>query len=572
MTFLRRYLRYYWGWLALGLALGAGAVAATLYVPVLIGRAVDCMTAGGVDMAAVGRYLVLIGAFSLVAAVCQWCAKACYNRATYLIAYRMRVDLIAKLQRLPLSYLDSRPVGQTLGRVIADVDTVTDGLLLGISQLFGGVLTILGTLTILYILHWVVATVVLVVTPMSLLVSRAIARHTHDRFAATARIRAEQTAVVEECVSRQKTIRAFSAEGIMQGRFDAVNDHLAEENRRAVFYSSLTNPCTRFVNAIVYALVAAVGAISVAGILPIGTAMTVGTLSVLLSYANQYTKPFNEISGVITELQNAVVCLSRVQSLADAPEEVDDGTADLPPAASHVRMQDVAFRYVPDKPLLRDISLDVPQGTRVAVVGTTGCGKTTLINLLMRFYEVDEGTVTVDGVDIRTLPRQRLRRAFGMVLQDTWIRHASVLDNLRLGAPSATREQVAEAARLTHAHSFIERLPQGYDTVVADDGSLSQGQMQLLCVTRVLLTHPNMLILDEATSNIDIRTEQAVNRAFDVLMQGKTSIVVAHRLSTVRNADCILVMQDGRILERGTHDSLMAAGGLYYHLYTGRNP
>lgn len=570
MKFLWRYVRLYWGWLAVGLLLTALNVAATLAVPIIIGRAIDAMIEGGVDYAYIGRCLMAIGAFVLVGAIGGWGAKVCYNRATYRIAYRMRVDLVSKVQRLPLAYLDAQPVGVTLGKVVADVETVTDGLLLGFSQLFGGVATVLGTLVILFTINWAVALVVVAVTPISLFVSRAISKHTHKRFAATAAIRADQTAVVEESVTCQKTVQAYSAEAAMQTRFDAVNDHLAAENQKAVFYSSLTNPMTRFVNAIVYAAVTAVGALSVAGRLPIGTALTVGSLSVMLSYANQYTKPFNEISGVITELQNAVVCLGRVQGLYNTPEETDNGAAQLPADSSRVCMQHVDFSYDKAKPLLKDINLDVSKGMRVAIVGTTGCGKTTLINLLMRFYEVDKGSISIEGVDITTLPRRTLRNAFGMVLQDTWIRHDTVLNNLRLGRPDATVMEVEEAAKQTHAHSFIMRLPQGYDSVVADDGSLSQGQLQLLCVTRVLLTHPNMLILDEATSNIDIRTEQAVNRAFDLLMQGKTSFVVAHRLSTVQNADCILVMRDGQIVERGTHADLMAAGGLYYHLYQGK--
>ena len=568
MSFLLRYVRRHQPLLLLGLFLTALNVAGTLGVPVLVGRAIDHMVAG-VDFPAIARILYQILAVSLAAALCGWGAKVCYNRATYLVAYDMRLDLVAKLQRLPLSYLDSEPTGRTLGRVVADVETVTDGLLLGFSQLFGGLATILGTLVILFLIHWVVALVVVLVTPISLFVSRAISRHTHARFAATAAIRADQTAVVEESVSCQKTVQAYLAEGRMQARFDEVNDHLSRENERAVFYSSLTNPMTRFVNAIVYAAVAAVGALSAAGVLSVGTALSVGSLTVLLSYANQYTKPFNEISGVITELQNAVVCLHRVRDLHARPDEVDDGTKSLPPTPHGLSLSGVAFSYTKERPLIRDVDVDVPEGSRVAIVGTTGCGKTTLINLIMRFYEVDAGTITLDGVPITHLPRHTLRSRIGMVLQDTWIRHATVLDNLRLGAPDATRQQVEQAARLTHAHSFICRLPHGYDTVVADDGSLSQGQLQLLCVTRVLLTSPRLLILDEATSNIDVRTEQAVNSAFDVLMQGKTSLVVAHRLSTVRNADLILVMRDGRIVERGTHDSLMEEGGLYYQLYNG---
>ena len=569
MTFLRRYLRTQWGLLALGLAGSVVNVAATLAVPVLVGRAIDCMIEGGVDFARIGRYLLLVGVLALVAALAQWGAKVCYNRATYLVAYRMRVDLVTKLQRLPLFYLDSQPTGRTLGKVVADVETVTDGLLLGFSQLFGGVATILGTLAILFTINWVVALVVLFVTPLSLFVSRAISRHTHAHFAKTAVIRADQTAVVEESVTCQKTVQAYTAEARQQVLFDEVNDRYAEESQTAIFYSSLTNPMTRFVNALVYAAVAAVGALSAAGILGIGETLTVGSLTVLLSYANQYTKPFNEISGVITELQNALVCLRRVAELDAMPVEEDEGSLRLPEDSSRVHIEDVAFSYDKSKPLLRDINVAVEKGMRVAIVGTTGCGKTTLINLIMRFYEVDAGRITIEDVDIKDLPRGELRRRIGMVLQDVWVRHATVLDNLRIGAPDATREEVEAAAKQTHAHSFIARLPEGYDTVISDDGSLSEGQLQLLCVTRVLLTHPTLLILDEATSNIDIRTEQAVNRAFDLLMQGKTSFVVAHRLSTVKNADLILVMRDGRIEERGTHDDLMAIKGLYYRLYLG---
>jgi ATP-binding cassette subfamily B protein len=569
MTYLRRYLSGQWYLLAVGLFLTLLNVAGTLTVPILIGRAIDCMVYGGVDFSLLGRYLALVAALVVLSGVSQWGAKVCYNRATYMVAYHMRLDLVAKIQHLPLSYLDAHPTGSTLGRVVADVETVTDGLLLGFSQLFGGVATILGTLVILFTINWVVALVVLFVTPLSLFVSRAISRHTHAHFTRTAAIRAEETAVVEESVSCQKTVQAYRAEDAMQTRFDRVNDLYAAESQKAIFYSSLTNPMTRFVNAIVYAAVTAVGALSVAGLLPIGAALTVGSLTVILSYANQYTKPFNEVSGVITELQNAVACLRRIAELDLEPVERDDGTLSLPDAIGRVRLSGVAFSYDKSKPLLRDIDVEVDSGMRVAIVGTTGCGKTTLINLIMRFYELDAGSITIDGVDITALPRAELRSRIGMVLQDTWVRHASIVDNLRLGAPDATIEQVVEAARLTHAHSFISRLPEGYDTVIADDGSLSEGQLQLLCVTRVLLTHPSLLILDEATSNIDIRTEQAVNRAFDLLMQGKTSFVVAHRLSTVRDADLILVMRDGVIVERGTHEALLAAGGVYDKLYRG---
>lgn len=569
MTFLRRYLRREWPLLLLGLMLTAVNVAAVLTVPILIGRAIDGFVVGGVDFVAIGRYLSLIAALVLTAAVAQWGAKVLYNRATYRIAERMRLDLVAKLQRLPLSYLDAEPTGRTLGKVVADVETVTDGLLLGFSQLFSGAATILGTLGILFSINWVVALVVLFITPLSIFVSRAISRHTHAHFAKTAAIRADETAVVEEAVTCQKTVQAYVAEARKQAQFDLINDRYAAENQTAIFYSSLTNPMTRFVNALVFAAVAAVGAVSAAGLLPVGEALTVGALTVSLSYANQYTKPFNEISGVITELQNALVCLRRVAELQALPDEEDAGTCALPTECSRVRLEHVAFSYDKAKPLLRDISVDVTEGMRVAIVGTTGCGKTTLINLIMRFYETDAGSISIEDVDVRKVPRKELRRRIGMVLQDTWIRHASVIDNLRLGAPDATREEVVAAAMQTHAHSFISRLPRGYDTVVSDDGSLSQGQLQLLCVTRVLLTRPALLILDEATSNIDVRTEQAVNRAFDVLMQGKTAFVVAHRLSTIMDADLILVMRNGLIEERGTHAELMDRKGLYYRLYQG---
>ena len=567
IKFLWRYARAQAVWFFVGVVLSLASVAVSLYVPTIVGRCIDCIVAAGaVDYTALAHNMVQIAGFVAVYMVCLWSSAACYNRTTYRTVYALRMAVIRKIQHLPVSYLDRHPVGEVLSRAIGDVEMVSDGLLLGCTQLFGGVAAIVGTLVFMLRIHWLIAIMVVVLTPLSLFAARFIAKHTHDKFAKTAAIRAEQTALTEELVTCQRVVQSFDRQEMMQKRFDEVNDRLAAQSVQAVFLSSTTNPTTRFVNAVVYAVVALMGGLAIAGLMPVGGTLTVGYLSVLLSYANQYTKPFNEISGVIAELQNALVCLKRVRELLQQPDEPDLGT--LPFENDNVQWEHVTFGYVPEHPVLHDITLQALHGQRVAILGPTGCGKTTLLQLLMRFYDVDGGCVKVGGNDVRDYARATLRRHYGMVLQDTWVRRASVADNLRLGCPNADIEQVAEVAKITGAHNFIVRLPQGYDTLI-DDDSLSQGQKQLLCVTRMMLYAPPMLILDEATSNIDIRTEQIVNRAFDSLMKDKTTFVVAHRLRTVVDADLIVVLDAGRVVEMGTHRQLMQKQGFYYQLYTG---
>ena len=568
-TTLRRVLRYirpYLPMLALSLLLALVTVALTLYVPILVGRAVDCLLGvGAVDFSALRTVLVTIGACVLATAAAQWVMNVINNRITYLTVQDIRRDAFAHMQALPLSYLDAHPTGDTVSRMISDADTFADGLLMGFTQLFTGVMTIAGTLLFMLTLSPRITLVVVLITPVSLLVANFIAKSTHAMFVLQSKTRGEQTALIDEAMSEQKLVQAFSREGRILEQFDEINERLRACSLRAVFFSSLTNPCTRFVNSLVYAGVGLTGALAAVS----GT-LTVGGLSSFLSYANQYTKPFNEISGVITELQNALACAARIFELIDepalSPEPEDDGVLDT--VRGEVELRNVCFSYVPDRPLIEDFSLRVAPGQRVAIVGPTGCGKTTLINLLMRFYDVDAGEIRIDGCETRSVSRHALRRRIGMVLQDTWLASGTIRENIAMGRPDASLDEVIAAAKAAHAHSFIRRLPDGYDTVISETGgSLSQGQKQLLCIARVMLCLPPMLILDEATSSIDTRTELKIQDAFATMMQGRTSFIVAHRLSTIRSADMILVMRDGHIVEQGTHESLLAQGGFYSELY-----
>ena len=566
---LRRVLRClkpYGALLALSLLLAAGSVAGTLYLPILVGRAVDRIAGPGkVDFAGVAAVLHRVLIVAGGTAVLQWIMNDVNNRVAFRVVRDVRAQAFAHLQMLPLRYLDAHPAGELVSRVIADADTFADGLLMGFAQLFTGVLTILGTLLFMLSLDWRITLVVVVLTPLSLFTARFIARRTYHLFKEQSETRGEQTALVTELVENQKLVRAFTHEEQSLRDFDEVNGRLARSSMRATFYSSLTNPVTRFLNSVVYAGVALAGALAaVAG------AVSVGGLVSFLSYANQYTKPFNEISGVVTELQNALACAGRLFELIDEPAEPADApdAEALQNAAGGVALEHVAFSYTKERELIRDLSLQVKPGERVAIVGPTGCGKTTLINLLMRFYDVDGGGISVDGRDVRSLTRASLRRSYGMVLQDTWLKTGTVRENLSLGRPDASMEEIAAAAKAARADSFIRRLPQGYDTVIGEgQGGLSQGQRQLLCITRVMLCLPPMLILDEATSSIDTRTEVKIQQAFDRMMEGRTSFVVAHRLSTIRGADVILVMKDGRVVEKGKHEELLQRGGFYAKLY-----
>ena len=563
-----RDLKHYRFALLLSLLFAAATVALSLYIPILTGRAIDHIVwRGNVHWDALWRIALQIAVSVLISALLQWLMNVINNRITYGTVQKLRRRAFEKLQRLPLSYLDSHSVGDTVSRMMTDVDQFTDGLLMGFAQFFTGILTILGTLVIMLYLHWGIALVVILVTPLSLFVASFIAKKTYSMFSLQSRTRAEQTAMIDEYIGNHKVAVAFGREDEAQAEFDEINTRLGKCALRATFFSSLTNPFTRFVNNLVYAGVALVGALMV--ISPT-TAFTVGSLSVFLSYANQYTKPFNEISGVLTELQNAMACAARVFELLDEPSVTPDApdARVLDEAEGRVELSDVAFSYTPDRELIRDLSLSVAPGQRIAIVGPTGCGKTTLINLLMRFYDVCDGSISVDGTDIRGITRASLRASWGMVLQDTWLRAASVRDNIRMGKPDATDEEVIAAAKAAHAHSFIKRLPNGYDTVLGEGGgTLSQGQKQLLCIARVILCLPPMLILDEATSSIDTRTELKIQNAFAEMMRGRTSFIVAHRLSTIESADVILVMQNGRIVEQGDHKSLLAQKGFYHHLY-----
>ena len=547
------------------LIVAAVSVAAQLYIPILCGDAIDLMLGkGNVDFAGVGRIIVEVLVVAVAAAFAQWLLSVCNNRITFSVSRDLRNEALRKIQTLPLSYLDSHPSGDIVSRMVADVDTFADGLLMGFTQLFSGVLTILGTLLFMLSENVVITLVVVCITPLSLLVASFLAKRSYKYFQGQSSVRGEQTALVNEMIEGQKVVQAFGHEAESLDAFDEVNGRLQDVSLKAIFFSSMTNPATRFVNNIVYAGVGLVGALyAVRG------GITIGQLSVFLNYANQYTKPFNEISGVVTELQNALACAARVFELLDADDQIPEAenAAVLQPDG-HVQLEDVSFRYLPDRPLIEGLSLDVKPGQRIAIVGPTGCGKTTLINLLMRFYDVNGGAIKVSGTDIRSVTRASLRGSYGMVLQDSWLRAGTVRENIAYGKPDATLDEVVAAAKAAHADSFIRRLPDGYDTVIAEDGgNISQGQKQLLCIARVMLCLPPMLILDEATSSIDTRTEVRIQKAFARMMQGRTSFIVAHRLSTIREADVILVMKDGHIVEQGNHDELLAAGGFYAKLY-----
>ncbi len=561
-----RYIRRYWLYLGISVFLAAVTVALTLYLPILTGRAVDLILgAGRVDFDGIFRILRDMSVIILFTAAAQWIMNACNNKITYNVIRDIRREAFEKIERLPLKYIDAHSYGEVVSRVIADVDQFADGLLMGFTQFFTGIVTIFGTLVFMLTISVRITVAVVVITPVSLFVAAFIARRTFDMFRLQSETRGEQTAFIEEMIGNQKVVQAFSHEKEAQEQFDEINGRLQKYSLRAIFFSSITNPATRFVNSLVYATVGVVGAFTA-----IAGGITVGQLSSLLSYANQYTKPFNEISGVITELQNALACAGRVLELIEEEAEVPDApdAKVLGEADGKVELEHVFFSYTGEQKLIEDFNLSVRPGQRVAIVGPTGCGKTTLINLLMRFYDADRGIIRVSGIPMRDITRKSLRSNYGMVLQETWLRSGTIRDNITMGKPDATDEQVIAAAKASHAHSFIRRLPEGYDTVITEDGgSLSQGQKQLLCITRVMLCLPPMLILDEATSSIDTRTEIRIQKAFAKMMDGRTSFIVAHRLSTIREADIILVMKDGHIIEQGNHGELLAKGGFYAELY-----
>lgn len=552
--------------IVLSLISAAVSVVMSLYIPVLIGRAIDCIVeAGKVDFSLMKGYLMGVAICALAAGIVQWGMREINNRITFRVTRDIRNEAFRHIQVLPLSYLDQQSQGDLVSRVIADVDTFADGLLMGFTQFFSGVMTILGTLIIMLSIHPIIAVVVILVTPLSLVVAGFIAKRTYSMFTLQSSTRGELTGLVDEAIGQIKVVRAFGHEAASLEKFDEVNGRLDKASLQAVFFSSLTNPCTRFVNSVVYALVALTGALFC-----LSGGISVGSLTILLNYANQYTKPFNEISGVVTELQNALACAGRVLELIEAPARTPEPVHPRKPEKTQgsLEIQDLKFSYTPDKPLIDDFNLSVKPGQRIAIVGPTGCGKTTFINLLMRFYDPQGGTIQLDGVNTRDMTRADLRHSVGMVLQDTWLKAGTIRDNIAMGKPKATMEEVVAAAKQAHAHSFIKRLPQGYDTVIGESGgSLSQGQKQLLCIARVMLCLPPMLFLDEATSSIDTRTEIRIQKAFDTMMQGRTTFIVAHRLSTIREADVILVMKDGHIIEQGDHESLLRQGGFYAKLY-----
>ena len=569
MTVLKKVLRRirrYWGSLIVSLILATIYVVMTLYIPILVGNAIDCIVdAGRVDFAAMSFSLRGVVICAAVAALSQWLMSQLNNRMTYQVTRDIRNEAFTHIQKLPLSYLDAHPQGDIVSRVIADVDTFADGLLMGFTQLFTGIMTIFGTLLFMLRIHWGIALVVVCITPLSLLVANFIATRTYSMFRLQTVTRGEQTGLIDETIGNIKVIRAFGHEDASMEQFDEINGRLQTASLKAIFFSSLVNPCTRFVNSVVYAGVGLTGAL-----IAIGGGISVGNLTSFLNYANQYTKPFNEISGVVTELQNALACAGRVFELIEAPERTPEPETPQRPETvrGSVEIHDLKFSYVPEKPLIEDFNLSVKPGQRIAIVGPTGCGKTTFINLLMRFYDPDGGEILLDGVNTRHMRRDDLRHCVGMVLQDTWLKAGTIRENIAMGKPDATEEEILAAAKQAHAHSFIRRLPQGYDTVVSENGgNLSQGQKQLLCIARVMLCLPPMLFLDEATSSIDTRTEIKIQKAFDTMMRGRTSFIVAHRLSTIREADVILVMKDGHIVEQGKHEELLQKQGFYAKLY-----
>jgi len=571
---LRKVLKYvqrHGFFMVLSILFAAITVALTLYTPILIGDAIDLIVGKGqVDFAGIAAILIKTGIIIGITALIQWLMNTINNRITYHVVRDIRNEAFRKIEILPLSYIDAHPYGDIVNRVIADADQFADGLLMGFTQLFTGIVTILGTLFFLFSISWQIAIVVVIVTPLSLFIARFIANRTYRMFRVQSETRGQQTAFIDEMIGNQKVVQAFSHEGEALEEFDRINDRLADCSLRATFYSSLTNPCTRFVNSVVYAGVALAGALICIATAGAVNPFTIGQLSACLSYANQYTKPFNEISGVVTELQNALACASRLFELIEEEPQIPEpaNAVELADVKGSVELNDVSFSYVPDRKLIEELNLSVKPGQRIAIVGPTGCGKTTIINLLMRFYDVNSGSITVEGTDIRNATRNSLRSSYGMVLQETWLRSGTIRDNIVMGKPDATDEEIIAAAKASHAHSFIKRLPQGYDTVITEDGgSLSQGQKQLLCITRVMLCLPPMLILDEATSSIDTRTEIKIQDSFAKMMNGRTSFIVAHRLSTIREADVILVMKDGHIIEQGNHEELLAKNGFYANLY-----
>ncbi len=557
-------IRPHWPLLCVSLLLALVYVAMSLYIPILVGQAVDGMiSAGNVNFPIVWQNLTAISLCAGMAGLAQWVMNELNNRTVFRVTRDVRNEAFAHIQKLPLGYLDKHPHGDMVSRVVADVDTFADGLLMGFTQLFTGVMTILGTLFFMLRMSWQIALVVVVITPVSLLVASFISKQTYSMFRRQIQTRGEQTALIDETINGLKVVRAFGHEKAAMGQFDEINDRLEKASLQAIFYSSLVNPCTRFVNSLVYAGVGLVGAL-----ITLSGGITVGNLTSFLNYANQYTKPFNEISGVVTELQNALACAGRVFELIETPAMSEEPEIPMDPVDGSVEIRNLAFSYVPEKPLIRNFNLRVKPGQRVAIVGPTGCGKTTFINLLMRFYDPQCGEICLDGMSTRHMHRRQLRRNVGMVLQDTWLMSGTVRENIAMGKPDATDAEIIAAAKQAHAHGFIKRLPKGYDTVIGESGgSLSQGQKQLLCIARVMLCLPPMLFLDEATSSIDTRTEVRIQKAFDAMMQGRTSFIVAHRLSTIREADVILVMRDGQIVEQGSHEALLAKGGFYEQLY-----